>query len=104
MSYHSRNAITYARPRRRNDISASTSSAVTGAAIGDGIYLAYVFNSLGALAYVRPVETSGGSVSASNGFPIADGTGAYLQVRPGEYIAGILASGSGTLIVCEMTV
>lgn len=102
MSYHSRSQVTNARPLRRNDIAASITSALTSAAMGSGVYLVKIVNETGSTAYVRPVQ-AGGSVSAANGEPILDSSVSYMSVRPGEYLAGILATGSGTLRIVEMS-
>lgn len=96
-----RNAVTVARFLGRQDITASTTSAVTAAGISSGVNLIRVVNLSGALAYVRQ-GASDITVSASNGFPIAAGAGHYFAVAPGEYVAGILASGTGSIAVCEM--
>lgn len=104
MSYHSRNQVTYAYFKGRNDISASGTSAVTGSAVSTGIYLYHIRNNTDALAYVRAVDSASGTVTTSNGFPIAAGEYHYLAVRPGQYVAAILASGSGTVQCSEMTI
>lgn len=103
MSYRNAVQVTYARPYRRNDISASGTSATTGSAISANITLIHVRNDTGAKAYILPVATSAGAVTTGTGFPIPNGGFEYIKVAPGEYLAAILASSSGTIEVTEMT-
>lgn len=103
MSYHSRNQLTYGRPIRRNDISASTTSALTSNPIGGGIYLVKITNNTGAKAYILPVQL-GGTVTTATGVPVQDSSEYHIAVRPGEYLAAILASGSGAVEITEMSV
>lgn len=102
MSGRKSGLVTHARPtQQRRDISASTSSALS-AAVSDGVSLVHVRNDTGALAYIAMVST-GGAVTTANGFPLASGTAEYFKVNPGERVAAILASGTGTIVVSEMT-
>ena len=87
------------RMERRNDIAGAITSA-TSAPVQSSYGMVRVFNTSGALAYVRAVET-GGTVTAANGMPIAAGGVEWMLVSRGQSVAGILASGTGTIAITE---
>jgi FtsP/CotA-like multicopper oxidase with cupredoxin domain len=103
MSYFAKSSITFARfSGVRKDVAATT-SAVAGSAISSGVYLIYVHNTATDRAFVRVNDGTAASVTAANGFPIEPNTGYHFECTPGQTVSAILNSGTGTIVVCEMT-
>lgn len=102
MSYTVRSAVTHARYNGVTlPVSASTTSARTAAGIGSQIRLVRVYNPTAAIAFI---STGDATVEATMGdLPLAPGLTEYFIVNPGERLAAILASGTGTVYVSEMT-
>ncbi len=97
-----RSYITVARYKARQDISASTTTAATAAGVGAQTYMISVHNLSAVQAHVISGDSSI-TATTSTGVPIAAGQFMYIQVSPGEYVAAILASSTGTIAVVEWT-
>jgi hypothetical protein len=84
-------------------ISASTTTAKATNAVGSLTKLVWVLNgSTAGQAYIA-FGLTGGAATAANGFPLQFGEGAYLPIRPGEFVHALLTTGTGTVHVAEMT-
>ena len=88
------------RMERRNDIAGAITSA-TSAPVQSDFGMVRIFNTAGALAYVRAVQAGTDTVTTANGMPIAAGGVEWMLVAKGQRVAGILASGTGTLAITE---
>ncbi len=97
-----RSAVTVARYKARQDISASTTTAKTAAGVGAYTFLVSVHNNTAVLAHVINGVT-GDAATATTGVPISAGQFIYMQVSPGEFIHAILASSTGIVAVVEWT-
>lgn len=80
-------------------VSFSDTSARTSAGMGAGV--SEVFLWADEDCYIR---FGGSGVAATNDdFPLQAGMSVYLRIRPGQYIAALRMTVSGTLYGCEMT-
>lgn len=96
-----RNQITSARYLGvTHAISATTSTATHSSAFSTQVRLVRVFNGSGQTVYLS--EPGASPTAAVTDLPLADGIYEYFTVAPGEKIAAITASGSGTVAVSEM--
>lgn len=101
MSAWSRNSITYARYNgTTHSISATTSSATHTTAVASQVRLVRVFNGSGQTVFLS--DPGAAPTAATSDMPLADGATEYFLISPGEKIAAITASGSGTVYVSEM--
>lgn len=102
MSFRHQNSISLARFERRNDVSVSTSAALSNAVTSEHGWVR-IYNKTGQTVFVRAVDTAvaAGSVTTANGMPIGDGELEWLKVQKGQRIAAITSTGTGTLYVTE---